>query len=80
MNEIQEETGRMSPDPALPTFSEYTDAFKRLQQFAAHKKAVMTMALGRSFELPAIDDPEIRRDRELLAAWELHNGPGWIGY
>ena len=40
----------------------------------------MTMALGRSFELPAIDDPEIRRDRELLAAWELHNGPGWIGY
>ncbi len=80
MNEFQGEIRRMSPDPALPTFSEYTEAFKRLRQFAAQKKAMMTMALGRSFELPAFDDPEILRDRELLAAWELHNGPGWIGY
>lgn len=69
----------MSFEPSPPSFADYSQALERLQRRTALRRAVMSAAVGGSFEMHGGEDQE-RRDRDLLDVWERHHGPGWLGY
>jgi hypothetical protein len=52
-----------------PTFQDYHQALQRLQRRARLRRAVMTRGVNTSFEIPVLDDEEIR-DRQICRLWQ----------